>query len=156
MCSKADCGDKLHDVIREYRIPEYGLHTDNAGEESGAFTEWKRVWKTHLIPQTFIEPHSPWMKRAEGEIGRFKMHYCRIMNQWQCPETLWCFGALYISMICELVARTNLNDRSAIEVMMGETPDISTFTDFNFYQFVIYYDPNDSDDDGKGCRKLAR
>jgi hypothetical protein len=40
--------------------------------------------------------------------------------------------------------------------MTGEKPDISTFTDFNFYQFVIYYDPNDSDDDGKGRRKLAR
>jgi hypothetical protein len=156
MRSKADCGDKLNDVIREYGIPEYGLHTDNAGEESGAFTEWERVRKTHLIPQTFIEPHSPWMNRAEGEIGRFKTHYRRIMNRWQCPETLWCFGALYTSRIRELVARTNLNDRSAIEVMTGETPDISTFTDFDFYQFVIYYDPNDSDDDGKGRRKLAR
>jgi hypothetical protein len=156
MRSKADCGDKLNDVIHEYGIPEYGPHTDNAGEESGAFSEWERVRKTHLIPQTFIEPHSPWMNRAEGEIGRFKTHYRRIMNQWQCPETLWCFGALYTSRIRELVARTNLNDCSTIKVMTGKMPDISTFTDFNFYQFVICYDPNDSDDDGKGRRKLAR
>jgi hypothetical protein len=40
--------------------------------------------------------------------------------------------------------------------MTGKLPDISTFTNFDFYQFVIYYDPNDSDDDGKGHRKLAR
>jgi hypothetical protein len=154
-CSKVDYGDKLNNVIHEYGIPKYGLHTDNAGEESGAFTEWERVRKTHLIPQTFIEPHSLWMNRAEGKMGRFKMHYRRIMNWWQCPETLWCFGALYTSRICELVALMNLNDRSAIEVMTGETPDISTFTNFNFYQFVIYYDPYDSDNDRKGCCKLA-
>jgi hypothetical protein len=47
------------------------------------------------------------------------------------------------------VACTNLNDCSALEGMTGETPDISTFTEFNFYQFVIYYDPNDSNNDEK-------
>jgi hypothetical protein len=39
MRSKADCGDKLNNVICEYGIPEYGLHMDNAGEETGAFTK---------------------------------------------------------------------------------------------------------------------
>jgi hypothetical protein len=47
MRSKADCGDVLNDVIREVGIPD-GIHTDNAGEESGAFTEWERVRKHHL------------------------------------------------------------------------------------------------------------
>jgi hypothetical protein len=149
MHSKADCGDILNNVIHEYGIPEYGLHTDNAGEESGAFTEWERVQKTHLIPQMFIKLHSLWMNCAEGEIGCFKMHYHCIMNRWQCSETLWCFGALFTSRICEWVACTNLNDCSALEGMTGKTPDISTFTEFNFYQFVIYYDPNDSNNDEK-------
>ena len=54
------------------------------------------------------------------------------------------------------MARTTLNDRSPLEAMTGETPDISDFTDFNFYQFAIYYDPNDADDEGKGRRKLGR
>ena len=49
-----------------------------------------------------------------------------------------------------------LNDRSALEALTGETPDISEYTDFDFYQFVIYYDPNDESEDGKGRRKLAR
>jgi hypothetical protein len=74
MCSKADCGKKVNDVICEYKVSEYGIHMDNAGEESGAFTEWEQVSTTHLIPQTIIEPHSPWMNHAEGEIGRFKMY----------------------------------------------------------------------------------
>jgi hypothetical protein len=59
MRSKANCGDRLNNVIHEDGIPEFGIHTDNAGEEPGAFTKWERVRKTHLIPQTFIKPHSP-------------------------------------------------------------------------------------------------
>ena len=153
--SKADCGDALNDVIREVGIPN-GIHTDNAGEESGVYTEWERVRKSCLIPNTFIEPHSPWMNRAEGEIGKFKTHFRRIMNRWACPESLWCFGATYTSKIRELMSRPSLNDRSALETLTGETPDISEYTDFDFYQFVLYYDPNDDSVDDKGRRKLAR
>jgi hypothetical protein len=77
---------------------------------------------------------------------------CTAINHSALQETLIlvCHKSLYFG------ARTNLNDCSALEVMSGETPDISTFTNFDFYQFVIYYDPNDSNDDGKGRSKLAR
>ena len=143
-------------MIRDVGVPELGIHTDNAGEESGAFTEWERVRKYHLIPNTFVEPHSPWMNRAEGEIGRFKTHYRRLMNRRRCPEMLWCFGVEYTSSIRELMARSSLENRTPIEAMTGETPDISDYVDFDFYQFVIYYDPNDPDEDGKGRRKLGR
>jgi len=66
---KAEAGDALNQVVREYSIPEFGLHTDNAGEESGDHTEWERVRKHFLIPQTLTEPYSPWMNHAEGKIG---------------------------------------------------------------------------------------
>jgi hypothetical protein len=75
MRSKVNCRDKLNEVIREVGIPELVIHTDNAGEESGAFvTEWERDRKNHLLPNTFVKPHSPWMNRAEGEIGWFETH----------------------------------------------------------------------------------
>jgi len=32
MCSKANCGDAFNQVVREYGIPELGIHTDNAGD----------------------------------------------------------------------------------------------------------------------------
>jgi len=69
ICKKAEAGDALNRVVREYGIPEFGLHTDNAREESGDHTEWERVRKHFLIPRTLTEPYSPWMNRAEGEIG---------------------------------------------------------------------------------------
>jgi hypothetical protein len=54
------------------------------------------------------------------------------------------------------MAQPSLNNQSALKALTGETPNISEYTDFDFYQFVIYYDPNDDSEDGKGCRKLAR
>jgi hypothetical protein len=61
MRSKADAGDALNRTICAVGIPELGIHTDNAGEEGGVDTEWERVRKHFLIPQTFVEPYSPWM-----------------------------------------------------------------------------------------------
>jgi len=156
MRSEADCGDRFNEAIRQYGIPELGIHSDNAAAETGDFTEFERVRKIHLVPRTTTEPHSPWMNRAESEIGQFKTHWRRIMNRYRCPDMLWCFAAEYTSNIRELMSRPALEGRSPYEVMTGETPDISEYTDFDFYQFVIYYDPNDMDESGLARRKLGR
>jgi hypothetical protein len=57
---------------------------------------------------------------------------------------------MYTSRIRELMAQLNLNDRSALEAHTSEMPNISEYTDFDFYQFVINYDPNNTSDNGKG------
>ncbi len=101
MHKKADAGNALNQVVREYGIPEQGLHTDNAGEESGDHTDWEKVRKHFLIPCTLTEPHSPWMNQVEGKIGHLKTHYHHVMNSHHCPETLWCFGMEYTSALHE-------------------------------------------------------
>jgi hypothetical protein len=83
---------------------------------------------------------------GEREIGQFKAHWRRIMNRHQCPDALWCFAAEYTSDIREVMARLDLEDRTPYEVLTGHTPDKSELTDFDFYQFVMYYDPNDHDE----------
>jgi len=95
------------------------------------------------------------MNQAEGKIGQMKTHYQRIMNHHQCPETLWCFGMEYTMMHHEWIACPGIDHRSLLERLTGETPDISEFTDFDFYQFVIWFDPNDPDEGGQTRRKLG-
>jgi len=41
MQKKADASDALNQTGQEYGILEFGLHTDNAGEESGDHTKWE-------------------------------------------------------------------------------------------------------------------
>jgi len=39
MQKKADASNALSQMVQEYDVPEFGIHTDNAGEESGNHTE---------------------------------------------------------------------------------------------------------------------
>jgi len=112
------------------------------------FTE--KTWKYFLIKQMFIEPHCPWMNRAKGEIGWTKTHYWWVMNHHQCLEVFWCFGMEYTSGLQQRIARSRLGDHLPLEKLTRETPDILEYTDYNFYEFVIYYNLlNDSGEDGK-------
>jgi hypothetical protein len=54
------------------------------------------------------------------------------------------------------MARNNMDGRTPLEALTGNTPDISEYTEFDFYQFVMYYDPNDADEAGVARRKLGR
>jgi hypothetical protein len=132
MRSEGDCSDAFNRAIREYGIPELGIHSDNAAAEVGEFTEFVRVRKWHLILCTTVEPHSPWMNRAEREIGQFKAHWRRILNRHQCPDALWCFAAEYTSDILEVMVREDLNDQTPYEVLTGHTPDITEGVEAQF------------------------
>jgi len=55
----------------------------------------------------------------------------------------------YTSALHERIAHPSLGDRTPLEQLTSETPDILEFTDFDFYQFVIWYNPNDSDEGGQ-------
>jgi len=62
----------------------------------------------------------------------------------------------YTSALRERIARPSLGDRTPLERLTGETPNISEFTDFDFYQFIIWYDPNNSNEGGQARHKLGR
>jgi len=119
------------------------------GEESGDYTEWEQVPKHFLIPWTLMEPYSPWMNQAKGKIRCMKTHYQWITNHHQCPETLWCFGMEYTLALREQIAFPGLENWSPLEWLTGKTPYISEFMDFDFYQFVIWYNPNDPNEGGQ-------
>jgi len=102
-----------------------------------------------------MEPYSPWMNRTEGKIGQMKTHYQRIINGHQCSETLWCFGIEYTLALHEWIACSGIDHQSPLKWLTGETPDISEFTGFEFYQFVIWYDPDDPDEGGQIWHKLG-
>ena len=53
MRSEVDCRDIFYDAFPQYDgIPELGtIHSENnAAAETWDFSEFERVWKTHLIP----------------------------------------------------------------------------------------------------------
>ncbi len=81
--------------------------------------------------------------RTEVEIRELKHHVRRLMARTKTPTTLWDFGTFYA---------TDLRNRLAIplhqlhgcipyEMLIGNTPDISEFLEYEWYQPVWYFEP---------------
>jgi hypothetical protein len=138
MPTKAEAGDKLNTFVTTYGIPEE-ITTDGAKEET--LGTWNAVRKKFLIHQSITEPHTPQQNKTEIEIKALKNHYRRIMHNHSVPEALWDFGLKHTARIRSHVARDSLGGRTPLEIMTGQTPDISEIMHFGFYDWVKYYDP---------------
>jgi Reverse transcriptase (RNA-dependent DNA polymerase) len=139
MKSKSMAGTALSTLFSDVGVPT-SLHTDGAKEMT--LGHWKEIRDKHGgIKQTIVEPHSPWQNRAEAEIRELKKQVTRIMHRSGAHKRLWDFCLEYVS---ELRSRTalglpKLNGRTPHELVTGDTPDISEWTEFSFYQPVYYY-----------------
>jgi Reverse transcriptase (RNA-dependent DNA polymerase) len=139
MKSKGDAGLALDELFSDIGVPTM-LHTDGAKELTGG--RWKQVREKHGgIRQTLAEPYSPWQNRAESEIREVKRTTRRIMHKAKVPPRLWDYCLEYVS---ELRCRTALGlyalkGRTPYELVTGETPDISEWIEFSFYEPVWYH-----------------
>jgi hypothetical protein len=64
-------------------------------------------------------------------------------------KQMWDFGLTYTAEIMQRMAR-GPDGRTGYEQITGNTPDISEWLDFDFYDMVWYYDrkhPDMTDDD---------
>ena len=76
------------------------------------------------------------------------------MLKCKVPPRLWDYGLVYETNILNRIPRGQ-QQRTGIEIVTGETPDISEFIDFEFYDRVWYYDQKKIEVDGSG-RRLAQ
>jgi Reverse transcriptase (RNA-dependent DNA polymerase) len=69
------------------------------------------------------------------------------------PRRLWDYGIVWVCEVMSLTANSNfaLEGRTPLEQLTGETPDISEYLDFGFYDYVWY-----RDNAGVGDNKFGR
>ena len=130
------------------------MHTDNAKAET--LGRWRQITKDYQIRCTSTEAHSPWQNRTEQTIKELKKMTRRLMNTRRVPHRLWDFAAVYAS---EVICRTaqplfSLHGRTPLEVVTGDTPDISEYIQYDFYQPDWYWDQTAAFPEEK--RKLGR
>ena len=138
MQSKSEAAYKLELFVQEYGLPKM-LLTDNAMEETRG--EWEKVVTKLLIPQRTTEPHSGWQNKAEAEIRELKKQLRRVMHKYRTPEPFWCFALTYVCKIRQVTSRPVLQYRTPVEILTGDTPDVSEYIHFDFYSWVKYRDP---------------
>mmetsp|Transcript_24287 Transcript_24287/g.34810 ORF Transcript_24287/g.34810 Transcript_24287/m.34810 type:complete len:1184 (-) Transcript_24287:1334-4885(-) len=150
---KSEAGHSLLEgLIQDVGIPDH-IHTDMAKELT--LGTWSKVCKEHHIKMTNTEPYTPQQNKAELGFRELKRHVRRFMARTNTPPHLWDFCAVYTADLRNRLALPlpQLHGRTPHEVLTGNTPDVSEFLEFEWYQPVWYYDPEPFPEQR---RKLAR
>ena len=135
MTSESEFKYSLQDFIRDIGAPPL-LKSDNASTDlSKDIVTLCRMYK---IVQPTSEPHNQWQNPAERRIQEIKAATNALMDSTNAPEVLWFLACSHVCSVFNIIATKKNNGRSAIVACLGETPDISVFTQFQFLQPVPY------------------
>ena len=74
----------------------------------------------------------------EGVIREIRRRWFRLMLSRNIPKRLWDYG---LTWVCELMQRTvnsrfDTFNKTPFSIVVGDTPDISEYTDFTFWDWV--------------------
>lgn len=149
---KTKSADSLRQFTTDFGIPRK-LTVDGALEQIGIHTEFIRRVRTYDINLHISSPHRPQENPAEGVIREVRKKWFRLMSATNMPKRLWDYG---VQWVCEIMQRTtntsyHSNGRTPLEMITGDTPDISEYLDFGIYDWVLY-----KDNAGMGETKLGR
>lgn len=143
MPSKADVGESLDSFVGDVGIPNQLVY-DGAGEQVGRNSLFDKYIRHYRINRHVIEPYSPWQNKAESGIRIIKSRWKRLMVNRKVPKRLWDFALVWISQIYTRSATKS--GRTGFEIITGDTPDISEWVDFTFYDWVWYWHSPNSED----------
>lgn len=137
---EAMAADALNEVIRTVGVPKELVSDGARAELHGRFA---KVANEYRIKRRVTEPYSGWQNRAEAAIREIKRGIRRAMQRARSPKRLWDYCGEWVLAIRRLTAHdiTSLHDRVPCEVVEGNTPDISEYAQFDWYQYIWYHDP---------------
>ena len=149
---KTDAGEALKRFIADFGVPDT-IISDGSQEQTGKRTVFQDQVRKHHIDHQQAEPYRHNQSKVEGVIREARKRWFRIMHRRRVPRRLWDYG---LRWVCEIMQRNSssagsLNDRTSLEAVTGETPDISEYLDFSFYDPCWY-----NDNAGLGETKLGR
>jgi hypothetical protein len=154
MTSKARVGVTLTEFSDDVGIPD-SLTTDGAMEVVGPKTEFmKEVNRLKVRLKRAEVGRCNQNYAAEREVGELKKRWRNRMVRKKVPRRLWDFGLMYEAGILNRIPKGN-SGRTGLEIVTGETPDISEWVDFEFYDRVWFYDHKKIEMDSAG-KRLAR
>ena len=144
-------GQQLQHFCFDWGIPEF-LKSDGHPSQTGPNTLFQKLIRLHQNHHTLSEPYRPNQNPAEGTIREIKKRWYPVMYKKNVPKRVWDYGLVWICETGNLsVSQSHYaNGRISLEDITGETPDISEYTDFSFYDCIIY-----KDNAGLGVIKLG-
>ena len=135
----AELAESLRRFTMDWGIPRK-LTVDGALEQVGPQSEFQQLVRKYDISMHISAPRSPQQNPAEGTIREIRKKWFRVMHAKSVPSRFWDYGVCWV---CEVLQRTVSSSRYAdgrtpLEIITGETPDISEYLDFGFYDWVFF------------------
>ena len=148
--SKGHGPTALMDCIQDVGIPAT-LVTDGAAEETKG--EWAETCKVYHIQRKETVPYSPWQNLAEASVRAIKQGIRRATTRTKSPKRLWCYCGQWVAAIRRLTALDlpQLEGQVPEAYVSGSTVDISSYAQFDWYEYVWYSEPKASFPNVKKC-----
>ena len=132
-------GETLDDFVHDFGAPEH-LTFNGFSSQVGKNTKFHKGLRKYKIDYHVSAPRRPNENPAEDAIREVQRRFYRVKNRMKVPDRIWDYLAVWI---CETgnisVSSSRYADgRTSLEIITGETPDISEYLDFSFYDWVVY------------------
>ena len=151
--SKAMAGDALDLLAQDVGIPN-SIVCDNAGEFLGDNKKFRQRIRYYRINQTTIEPLTPKQNPTERVIGEVRRRTRDLIRRKLIPHRLWDYVLMYVSQLMSVTWNPKLG-RTGHEAITGDTPDISEFIDFEFYDKVWFWDSPHREQPARAARWIG-
>lgn len=132
-------GQSLNDFIHEWGVPEH-LTFDGAMAQKGRNTLFMNTLRKHHIDWHISQPRTPKENPAESSIREHKRRYYRMKEKFRVHDRVWDFLSNYVCETENVTACESkyAKQRTPIKRISGDTPDITEYIDFSFYNLVTY------------------
>ena len=132
-------GDTLTQFVSDFGAPEH-LTIDGAAVQTGPKTKCMQAIRRYQIKYHVSGPRRPNENPAEQAIHKVKKRWYRIMLKKDVPLRLWDYEFTWVCEVDNICANLSkyADGRTPLEIITGETPDISEYLDFEFYDWVLF------------------
>ena len=148
MVTKGQAHEACSLVFQRDGVPPKMIMDGSKEQATGKFAKKCREADCHAVT---TEPYSPWQQAAEGCIKQVKLGSSRKMLKSASPKPLWDHCLEYEGGIRSHTALDiyGLFGQVPETVMTGQTGDISAYCEFEWFQWVMYYEPTECYPNGK-------
>ena len=100
---------------------------DGAPEQIRRKTEFQCIMQKYDIRGQIVELERSKKNPFEGHIRELWRWWFRTMFRSYWPQSLWCYGIPHVAIIMQITAlfAANIQGRTPLKALTGETPDIS-------------------------------
>ena len=137
--TEADGPQAFEDFARYEGLPA-AIRSDNSKMQryNKSLLQRLREWR---VKSEFTEPHHPQQNPAELRAIRWLKRNTTVLRiRTGAPDSAWFWMAKYLVDIHNITSDVTLGWATPWSKRRGETPDISAFLQFRFYQRVYYLD----------------